>query len=166
MPRPIRYRASYPIPADELYTTLVSREFLQAKLDAVGGGNAALLDLASDADSAKYTLRQGVSREYLPGAVQKVLRGDLVIERSESLRKVADGRYEGSITARVKDAPGTISGSLLISAPDGVQGVFEVDGQVKVDIPLVGGKIESAVADQVLRLMGREADFAQRYLSG
>ena len=57
MPRPIRYQSRYSLPASELYATLVDREYLQARLDRIGGDNAQLLDLSSDADSAKYTMR-------------------------------------------------------------------------------------------------------------
>jgi hypothetical protein len=105
-----------------------------------------------------------VSKRYLPSGVQKILRGDLVIERSETWRKTAD-RYEGTINARVKDAPGSIGGALLIE-PDGqAQSAFQINGDVKIDVPFVGGKIESAVADQILRLMEREAMFTQDWLA-
>src|SRR5882762_3686519 len=106
MPRPIRYQSRYSCPAADLFATLVDRTYLEAKLARIGGNNAALLELASDAETAKYTLRQGVNHEYLPGPVQKILRGDLIIERAETWRLVATGRYEGTVSARVKDAPG------------------------------------------------------------
>ena len=164
MSRPIRYRSRYPVPAEQLYTTLVDREFLTAKLDSIGGNNAALLDLAADADSAKYTLRQGVNREYLPTAVQKILRGDLVIERTESWRLTQAGRYEGTVTARVKDAPGRIGGGLTVDNTD-EGSEFVIDGEAKVDVPLIGGKIEAAIAEQVVKLMDREARFTQQWLA-
>jgi hypothetical protein len=165
MPRPIRYRCAYPVAADELYATLVSRKYLEAKLAEIGGQNAALVDLAADADAAKCQLRQGVSQRHLPGAVQKILRGDLIIERSETWRKTAPDRYEGTISARVKDAPGSIGGALLIERDGGAGSAFQISGDVKIDVPFVGGKIESAVADQILRLMEREAAFTQDWLA-
>jgi len=164
MPRPIRYQSRYPLSASELYSILVDREYLLAKLDSVGGSNAALLDLASDPNTAKYTLRQGVSREYLPGPIQKVLRGDLLIERTETLRMAAPGRYDGTVAARVKDAPGSIGGTLrLVDAGDGCE--YSLDGAARIDIPLVGGKIETAIAEQVVRLMEREARFTAEWLA-
>lgn len=164
MSRPIRYQSQYAVPAEKLYATLVDREFLRAKLEAIGGNNAALLDLASDADSAKYTLRQGVNREHLPTPVQKILRGDLVIERTETWRLAESGRYEGTVTARVKDAPGNIGGGLTVAGRDGGS-EFAINAEAKVDVPLIGGKIESAIAEQVVRLMEREARFTQQWLA-
>jgi Protein of unknown function (DUF2505) len=173
MPRPIRYQSRYTCPAVDLFAILVTREYLQARLDRIGGNNAVLLELASDAETAKYTLRQGVNHEYLPGPIQKILRGDLVIERSETWRLVAAGRYEGTVTAKVKDAPGSIGGALALadlggpgsSNPNPAGSQLSIDGQAKVDVPLIGGKIESAIAEQVVKLMEREARFTADWLA-
>jgi Protein of unknown function (DUF2505) len=168
MPRPIRYQSRYACPAVDLFATLVSREYLEARLDRIGGTNAALLELASDAETAKYTLRQGVNREYLPSPIQRILRGDLVIERSETWRLVTAGRYEGAVTAKVKDAPGNIGGALALAdlgGPGSTGSQLSIDGQAKVDVPLIGGKIEAAIAEQVVKLMEREARFTAEWLA-
>jgi hypothetical protein len=164
MSRPIRFQQGYEVSPGRLYATLADREYLDAKLAAIGGNNAAILDHAADADTAKYTLRQGVSRQYLPGAVQKILRGDLIIERAETWRRGAGDNYEGTISARVKDAPGNISGNLRISGSE-ASGQFQVDGEVRVDVPLIGGKIEEAIAEQVVRLLRREGQFTEEWLA-
>lgn len=165
MPRPIRFQSQYSLSSEETFAALVSREYLEAKLESIGGNNAALLELASDENNAKYTLRQGVSRQYLPSAVQNFLRGDLIIERSETWRRVDCGQYEGSVAARVKDAPGHISGALRLAGLDDTSCQFSIDGQAKVDIPLIGGKIETAIAEQVVKLMEREGRFTQEWLT-
>ncbi|WP_028938299.1 DUF2505 domain-containing protein [Pseudonocardia spinosispora] len=165
MPRPIRHQSRYPLAAQQTFAELVSREYLEAKLASIGGNNAALLEHASDDTTAKYTLRQGVSRQYLPSAVQKFLSGDLMIERTETWRKVADGRYEGNVAARVKDAPGNIGGTLRLGDLSGAECEFSIDGQARVDIPLFGGKIETAIAEQVVKLMERESRFTAEWLN-
>src|SRR5882757_8887502 len=165
MPRPIRYQSRYSCSAADLFATLVDRTYLEARLARIGGNNAVLLELASDAETAKYTLRQGVSQQHLPAPVQKILRGDLVIERAETWRLAAPGRYEGTVTARVKDAPGTIGGALRLTEAGGGGSQLSIDGQAKVDVPLIGGKIETAIAEQVVKLMEREARFTAEWLA-
>lgn len=164
MPRPIRYQSRYSCSAADLFATLVDRTYLEARLARIGGNNAVLLELASDAETAKYTLRQGVSQQHLPAPVQRILRGDLVIERSETWRLAAPGRYEGTVAARVKDAPGSIGGALRLTGA-GTGSELSIDGQAKVDVPLIGGKIESAIAEQVVKLMEREARFTAEWLA-
>jgi hypothetical protein len=68
------------------------------------------------------------------------------------------------VKARVDSAPGGISGTLRIGERDGAS-EFVLDGSVKVDIPLVGGKIEEAIAEQVVRLLGREGRFTAKWLA-
>jgi hypothetical protein len=167
MPQPIRYQSRYPLPAAQLYATLVDREYLEAKLKHVGGTNAALLELHADPQSAKYTTRQGVDHGYLPGPIQLILRGDLIIDRTETWRLATPGRYDGSVTAHVRDAPGSIGGTLRVSDLDDGSGEseFSIEARAKVNLPLVGGKIESAIADQVHQLMEREGRFTSEWLS-
>ncbi len=41
---------------------------------------------------------------------------------------------------------------------------MQVEGKADVRIPLIGGKIESAIADEVLRLIEKEQGFTQQWL--
>jgi Protein of unknown function (DUF2505) len=166
MPRPIRYQSRYPLPAAKLYAVLVDRDYLRAKLDEVGGENAELVELTADPDGARITLRQGVSRDVIPGPIKRVLRGDLVIERTETWRRVDPGHYDGSVSARVKDAPGSIGGALsLVDTDGGSSSEYRLDGSAKVDVPLLGGRIEALVANQVVTLIEREAQFTADWLA-
>lgn len=166
MPRPIRYQSRYPLPADQLYATLVDRDYLRAKLDTVGGNNAELVELASDADGARIVQRHGVGQDVLPGPIKKIFRGDLVIERTETWRHADSGGYDGTVSAKVKDTPGNIGGELrLVDTDDGAACEYRVEGSAKVDLPVVGGRIESVIVDQVVGLMEREAQFTADWLA-
>lgn len=166
MPRPIRFQSRYPLPSAKVYATLVDPDYLRAKLDAVGGNNAELVELTSDPDGARIVLRQGVSQDLIPGPIKKILRGDLVIERTETWRRAEPGHYDGTVSARVKDTPGRIGGALrLVDADAGAASEYRVEGTAKVDVPLVGGRIESVIVDQVVKLMELEAQFTADWLS-
>jgi hypothetical protein len=68
----------------------------------------------------------------------------------------------------VKDAPGSIGGALALAdlgGPGSAGSQLSIDGQAKVDVPLIGGKIEAAIAEQVLKLMEREARFTAEWLA-
>jgi Protein of unknown function (DUF2505) len=166
MPRPIRYQSRYPLPAAKLYTVLVDRDYLRAKLHEVGGQDSELVDLTVDPDGARIALRQGVSQDVIPGLIRRVLRGDLVIERTETWRRVGPSHYDGTVSVRVKDAPGTIGGALsLVDVDDGSASEYRLDGSANVDVPLLGGRIEAVVADQVVKLMEREGQFTADWLA-
>src|ERR1700712_5200543 len=162
MPRPIRYRSRSENSAQRVFETLADREYLEARQAELGGKNAALLKLDSSGDPverAEFTVRQGVGREDLPSVIQKVLSGDLVIERTESWRRTAEGRYEGTIDANVIGAPGRITGTVRLVDLDDIGGgrrgsEFALDGEAHVKIPLVGGKVEAVIAEQVGKVGG------------
>jgi hypothetical protein len=151
MPRPIRYRSASENPAERVFETLVRRDYLEKRLAELGGKGAALLRYESSPEApsterAEYTVRQGVDRKVLPSVVQKVISGDLVIERTEIWRRTAPGRYDGTFRATVPGSPAKIGGTLrladLADIGDGRPGSELVrDGTAQVPVPLIGGKI-------------------------
>lgn len=174
MARPIRYRAVSENPAERVFETLVRQDYLEKRLAELGGKGAALLQHEAGPEEppterAEYTVRQGVDRRRLPSVLQKVISGDLVIERLESWRRTAPGRYDGTFRANVPGAPSKIGGTLrlvdLADIGDGRPGSeLVLDGTAQVSIPLIGGKIESVIAEQVQQLVERETRFTLSWL--
>lgn len=177
MPRPIHYRSISENPAESVFEIMVQREYLEKRLARLGGKGAAVLKLEAHAEQpsgptaqADYTVRQGVDRQHLPQVVQKVLPGDLVIERTESWRRTAPGSYDGTFRATVPGTPSKINGTLrLADLPDIGNGrpgsELVLDGSAQVTIPLIGGKIEAVIAEQVRKLVERETRFTLDWLA-
>jgi hypothetical protein len=173
MPRPIRYRSRSENSAQSVFETLADRAYLEARQAELGGKGAAVLEFdagGSPAERAEFTVRQGVGREHLPSVIQKVLSGDLVIERTENWRCTGEGRYEGTVEANVAGAPGRINGTMLLVDLDDIGGgrpgsEFALDGEAQVKIPLVGGKVEAVIAEQVEKLVGKETRFLLDWLA-
>lgn len=173
MPRPIRYRSRSENSAQRVFETLTDREYLEARQAELGGQNAALLKFdtgGSPLDRAEYTVRQGVGREHLPSVIQKVLPGDLVIERTETWRRTAEGAYEATIVANVASAPGRITGTQRLTDLEDIGGgrpgsEFALDGEAHVKIPLIGGKVEAVIAEQVEKIIDKEARFLLDWLA-
>src|SRR5262245_34615016 len=107
MARQIDFHATLPQPADPAYAMLVGAEFLRARLLALGGPGAELLEHRADPDGARYRLRHGLDRSVLPPLVQSLVSGNLVIERTETIRKIDPGHYEGTVDVHIPGAPVT-----------------------------------------------------------
>jgi hypothetical protein len=157
MPSRFEHRASFAAPVDTVYSTLVDEAFLTARLRDIGGKGAALLSHETSENGAVFRLRQGVDAKHLPGAVRSMLSGDLVVEREE--------RWQGhEFTGRA-----TINGvPAEIKSQGRLTGSTELvtNAEVKVSIPLIGGKIEKVVAEQVTKLLAAEAEYAEKWLAG
>lgn len=163
MPTRFEHRASFTSPAATVYATLVDRVFLEARLAALGGKGAAVVEYTGSGDEVSYRLRQGLDAERLPGAVRAILKGDLVVERAE--RWTLDGgTHAATGSATISGVPGEIKNrSRVEAAGDGC--ALVITAEVKVSIPLIGGKFESVIAEQVGKLLAAESEFTGKWLA-
>ena len=91
--------------------------------------------------------------------VRSILSGDLVVEREERWHD-----HESTGKATINGVPAEIrSRGRLMAAGEGSE--FVVSAEVKVSIPLIGGKIEKVVAEQVTKLLAAEAEYAEKWLA-
>jgi Protein of unknown function (DUF2505) len=165
MSRQIDYRSTYPHPADEVYATMVDPDYLRARLERIGGARASLLEHSADVGGARYRLRHGLDAKDLPSVVRTVLPGDITIERNERWTRQDSGRYLGEFDVAIPGAPGSAGGAMrLRDLPDGGS-ELSVRADVRIAVPLIGGKIEGVVGEQVQGLLAAEAAFTHEWLA-
>ncbi len=138
---------------------MVDPEYLRARLSAMGGPGADLLEHTADAQGARYRLKHGVSARNLPPIATSMVRGDLVIERTESLAREGSGQYSGDVAVTIRGMSASAAGRMRLIDQDGSGSEFAVRANVTVKVPLIGGKIEGVVAEQVRKLLAAEAEF-------
>ncbi len=159
----LEHRSTFAAAADETYRTLVDKAFLTDRLRDIGGKDATLLDHAQSGERVTFRMRQGVDAARLPGAVRSILNGDLVVEREERWQPES-GAYAGTSRVTITGVPGDIQGRSRI-AGTGADATLVITAQVKVSIPLIGGKLEKVVAEQVGKLLAAEAEYAEKWLA-
>lgn len=160
----MEHRATLQYTADEVYATMVDKACLTARLEQMGGPGARLLEHRADAAGARYTLRHGLSKAQLPPIVATLLPGDIVIERTETLRREGTGRYAGEVDVRIKGTPASASGWMRLRDRSAGSELL-VHADVRVDVPFIGGKIETIIAEQIKTLMNAETDFTLDWLA-
>lgn len=133
--------------------------------DLVANVAADLSDLDSftdEGDKVTVVLRQRVPDENLPSMVAKIRPGDLEITRTVVWTK--GEAAEGAFTAVVSGAPAKVKGSQrLIPTSTGCEISF--DGSVEVSIPFIGGKVEKAIAENVVQLIEAEHEYTTEWIS-
>jgi hypothetical protein len=159
MPSRFEHRATFAASVDTVYSTLVDEAFLTARLRDIGGKGAALLEHRTSDDGVDVKLRQGVDAQRLPSAVRSFLSGDLVVEREERWRG-----HEARGRATINGVPAEITSRTRVAA-NGSGTELVVAAEVKVGIPLIGGKIETVVAEQVTKLLAAESEYAEKWLA-
>lgn len=158
----IEHQAEFSRDIAEVFAAVSSREALQARLDAVGGHNARITTYSHEGEVWRFVLLQGVTADKLPSFVRTLHRGDLVVEREHTWTSAGEA-YTGTVKATVSGMPGDISARTRLVTESG-RTVMRTNGEVKVHLPFVGGKIEGFVAEQVTGLLREEAAFTARWL--
>ena len=165
MPRSIDYRATSAHPADRVYAAMVDRALLEKQMQHLGGPGAGVTRYETTADGVRYTLRHGIASVDLPSVVTSFIPGgDLKIDRTEHWRADGSGSYDGTGSVQVVGTPATARSVMRIADVDDGSEV-RIRAEVTVKVPLVGGRIEEAVAGQIAQLLEAETTFTLGQIS-
>ncbi len=163
MSRQSEYRSTSRYPAERVFAVMTDAEYLRARLAKIGGKDAALLEHTVDAEGVRFHLRQGLDARDLPPMVRTFLAGDIVIERVETWTRKEEGRYEGETQVTIAGTPASaVATSRLGDTGGGSELVVVTD--VTVGVPLIGGTVESIVAERVKELLALESGFTREWL--
>ncbi|MFD4181592.1 DUF2505 domain-containing protein [Rhodococcus sp. NPDC058514] len=164
MARSIPHSAVYPQPVDQVHRALTSERYWRDRLTEVGGDGAELGHVVTGEGTIDVEMAQSIPAEHLPAIVSKIRPGDLIITRTETWGALDGDRAVGTFSARVEGLPGAVTGTLTL-APEGTGSAITLDGQVEVKLPLIGGKIEAVIAEQVVELLDAEHEFTEGWIS-
>ncbi|GAA2407500.1 DUF2505 domain-containing protein [Mycolicibacterium llatzerense] len=137
-------------------------------LDRLAEGRADVSTLDSFAEDGQggtdITTTQTMRAAGLPGVVTQFHLGDLSLVREEHWGPLTDGRAVGTVRSRVPGAPATITGSGVLS-PTAGGARLEFSALVEVRIPLVGGKLEAMLGQQLRYLIELEQKFTTDWIA-
>ena len=149
-----------------MHAAFTNEQYWRDRLAQVGGSNPELTDFSvSDSGTVTVAMTQSILAADLPPMVTMVRPGDLVIKRTATWAPLEGGQATGTFTAEVEGTPARVTGTQTL-ATVGEGSAVSYDGAAEVKIPLVGGKIESAVADEIVKLLEREDEFTGQWLAG
>jgi hypothetical protein len=113
-----------------------------------GGGMKVVIDAVQ--------LAQGI-----PGFARKFVGDEIQLVQTERWTDIENGRVEVVIPGK----PGQMTGTMTLRESGGTT-TETVDMEIRVSIPLVGGKIESLIADLLRKALKAENSVGRRYLAG
>jgi len=118
-------------------------------------------DITPSGTGMGVRLEEAYGTDRIPSFAQRLVGDEIrfVQEESWSSSSAAD------IRVTIPGKPGDISGTVSLTqvADDVVQ---QVDADVKVSIPLVGGKVESLIADFLAKAFDAENKVGVKWLAG
>ena len=140
---------------EHVFATLTSAEWVATKAARFRDGS--LVKVREDRPGGGVIL--AVSRELpggVPGFLERFLPADgRVVETFDWAAAGDDGTRSGSWKADIPGAPARLGGTMRLE-PTSAGSRYTIEGDVKVSVPLIGGKAERFIADMVQKLAVKE----------
>ncbi len=166
MPRSLDLSADYPAAVERVFAAFGDERYWQARLADSGADIATLNSMSVGTDGTiTVTTTQSLYRRRLPALAAQFLHGNLEVVRHELWHPVHEGASDGEVRAEVTSAPASLSSNARLT-PRAGGSRLTVAAAVRVNVPLVGGKIEGVIAGALSELMAAEQRFTTAWLTG
>ena len=151
----------YPAPASEVLAMLLDPAFREA----VCASQEALshtVSVSSPTPPATVEVTQRQDTSDTPGAARKVIGDSVETVQREEWESDSAARLEISIPGK----PGHLRGRISLTDHGDGTSTERFDAEVKVNIPLVGGKLEGLIGKVLGSGLRRERETGLRWLAG
>ncbi|MFC6287898.1 DUF2505 domain-containing protein [Nocardioides sp. GCM10027113] len=159
MAKRLVHELTYDAPMTEVAQMLADPAFREEVCEYQGVLRA-LVSIDPTDSGMEVTIDQVQAADGIPSFARKFVGDEINIVQQESWSTAA----EADITVTIPGKPGDMSGTARLAESGGVT-TETVDLTIKVNIPLVGGKIEGLVSDLLLKALRAENEVGRRYLS-
>ena len=165
MPRSFDMATDYEGSVEQVHDALRDEQYWLARLADSGADDASLDSMRLD-DQGGVTVAttQILRADRLPGIVTQFHRGDLEIQRVENWTGLVDGAAKAAVTGAIAAAPVALSGDAHL-APSDTHARLAFRATVEVRIPLVGGKVETFIGNQLVELLIAEQRFTTMWIA-
>jgi hypothetical protein len=160
----------YGVTVEEVLRAFSDEEYWLARL-ADSGADDTTLDsmqlggLSGTDGSIDVITTQVLRSDRLPGLITQFHRGDLRIRREEKWEPVTNGSATAAITGSILDAPASLTGTAVLEPVTETGGArMKLRATVEVRIPLVGGKLENFIGNQLVELLIAEQRFTTTWI--
>jgi Protein of unknown function (DUF2505) len=170
MPRSFDMSTDYGVTVEEVLRAFSDEGYWLARLADSGADDTTLdsmqLGGPSGTDGSIDVITTQVLRsDRLPGLITQFHRGDLRIRREEKWEPVTNGSAPATITGSILDAPASLSGTAVLEPVAETGGArMKLRATVEVRIPLVGGKLENFIGNQLVELLIAEQRFTTTWI--
>jgi hypothetical protein len=159
-----RHTMTYDALAPAVYAMLIDPAFQQRRAEWGRPVAAESSVTPGPGDGATIALSRTLNID--PPTFLKALVGNNITILESQAWADADGAAErtGTLNVEIKGQPGGVNGTLHMFS-DGGKTTVDVDAEVKVKVPLIGGKVENYVAGMLDKLLTKDAQLGQAWLA-
>ena len=165
MPRSFDMSTDYVVTVEEVLRAFSDEQYWLARLADSGAADTTLDSMqlggpSGDDGSIDVVTTQVLRSDRMPAVVTQFHRGDLRIRREERWEPITDGSATATVTGSILDAPASLTGSAVLEPLAESGGArLKFRATVEVRVPLVGGKLENFIGNQLVELLIAEQRF-------
>jgi hypothetical protein len=166
MPRSFDMAAEYEGSVEQVHRAFGDEEYWLERLADSGADDYSLDSMTVNGEGIDVVTTQTLRADRLPGVVTQFHRGDLSFVREETWTPISDGQATATVKGAITGAPATLSGTAVLApAKSGAGSRLEFKATVQVNVPLVGGKIENFIGNQLVELLIAEQRFTTVWIT-
>ena len=166
MPRSFDMATEYGGSVEQVHQAFRDELYWLARLADSGVDDYSLDSLTVDGQAISVKTTQRLRADRLPAVVTQFHRGDVALVREEQWSPIRDGQAAATIQLAIIGAPARLSGdAVLVPASSGAGSRLDFHATVQVDVPLVGGKIETFIGSQLVDLLIAEQRFTTVWIN-
>ncbi|GAB3255404.1 DUF2505 domain-containing protein [Nocardioides dilutus] len=150
---------TYDAPMADVDAMLMDPDFRTRACQAQGAIRQTV-SIGEDSDGVTVVVDQVQNADGIPGFARKFVGDEINLVQTETWHDAENARVEVVIPGK----PGEMTGTINLSESGGVT-TERVEMEIKVNIPLVGGKIENLIADLLRKALKSENAEGRDYLS-
>jgi hypothetical protein len=157
------HELSYDASPDEVRAMIADPAFRERVCEAMHASSYDVSVTSSSTgsgESVTVVVDQTQPARGIPSYATRLLGDEIRIIQRETWTDAS----RGSLTLEIPGKPGTFDGTVVLTGDSST--VETVDGEVKVRVPLVGGKLESLVGDLFRAALGAEERVGRAWLAG
>jgi Protein of unknown function (DUF2505) len=165
MPRSFDMSTDFRVSVEKVLQAFSEEQYWLARLADSGADDTTLDSMqlggpSGDDGSIDVITTQVLRADRLPGVVTQFHRGDLRIRREERWEPVTNGSATATVTGSILDSPASLTGTAVLEPVAETGGArLKFRATVQVNIPLVGGKLENFIGNQLVELLIAEQRF-------
>jgi hypothetical protein len=170
MPRSFDMSTDYGVTVEVVLRAFSEEDYWLARLADSGADDTVLDSIqvggpSGDDGSIDVITTQVLRSDRLPGVVTQFHRGDLRIRREEKWDPVTNGSATATVTGSILDAPASLIGTAVLEPVAETGGArLKLRATIEVRIPLVGGKLENFIGNQLVELLIAEQRFTTTWI--
>jgi hypothetical protein len=152
----------YDATVDQMWAMITNQDYVKAKYESMGASNIVFTTFDVSDDSFTMVTERDVPAD-LPGFAKKIIGETNHVTQTEKWTRTGDSA-SATEEILVKNVPGGTTGTMQLS-PSGTGSSWAADFQIKIGIPMVGGKLEGVMLEETGKNFKMEKAFNDTWLA-